>query len=185
MQKVIKYSVFRTKWGFFGLAGTESVLYRTHLPGPEQEKIRCRLIQGFTQPVYNKNYFKLIQEQIAAYFEGCWIDFASDIPVAIDYLGQFSRQVLHTCMSVEFGRTVTYSGLAEASGRPAASRAVGNILAKNPLPLVIPCHRVVRIDGGIGGFTAPGGTALKIRLLEHEQQVTKNSTVPEKKIPAC
>jgi O-6-methylguanine DNA methyltransferase len=168
MQKVIKYSVFQTKWGYFGLAGTELSLHRTHLPGREREKIRCRLVQNLTGLQYDKNYFKFLQEQIAAYFEGCCVDFDPCMPVSIDHLSQFSRKVLSTCRNIEFGRTVTYSRLAKASGRPAAGRAVGNALAKNPLPLIIPCHRVIRIDGGIGGFTAQGGIDLKIRLLEHE-----------------
>ena len=173
MQKVIKYSVFRTKWGYFGLAGIETALYRTHLPWPEAEKVEHHLLENLAGFERDKNYFKQLQEQIAAYFDGGLVKFGSVIPVSIDNLCRFSRKVLSTCRNIEFGRTVSYSHLAEKSGSPAAGRAVGNALAKNPLPLIIPCHRVVRVDGGIGGFTAPGGTALKIRLLEHEQRVSK------------
>ena len=175
MEKFIKYSVFQTKWGYFGLAGTESALNRTQLPWSKKENVENRLLQNLTEFEHDKDYFKHLQEQIAAYFDGCLVEFGLDIPVSIDNLGQFGREVLNACRNVEFGQTITYSQLATKSGRPAAGRAVGNTLAKNPLPLIIPCHRVVRTDGGIGGFTAPGGTDLKVRLLEHEQQVSEKT----------
>lgn len=173
MEKFIKYSVFQTKWGYFGLAGTESALHRTQLPWPQKEQVEHWLLQNLTGFEHDKNYFKNLREQIAAYFEGCLVEFGPDIPVSMDNLGRFGREVLNACRNVGIGQTITYSRLAAKSGRPAAGRAVGNTLAKNPLPLIIPCHRVIRTDGRIGGFTSPGGTDLKIRLLEHEQQVSE------------
>ncbi|MHC4511878.1 MAG: methylated-DNA--[protein]-cysteine S-methyltransferase [Planctomycetota bacterium] len=63
--------------------------------------------------------------------------------------------------------------MAKRSGRPAASRAVGGALARNPLPLLIPCHRIIRTDGKMGGFSAPGGIKLKQRMLDLEQHALK------------
>jgi methylated-DNA-[protein]-cysteine S-methyltransferase len=117
----------------------------------------------------DKDLFKTLQQQITAYFEGFYVSFGSDVHVALDRLSPFARSVLTACRTVEFGRVVTYSELAKKLERPGAARAVGNALAKNPLPLIIPCHRVVRSDGKIGGFSAPGGIDLKAKLLEHEQ----------------
>jgi methylated-DNA-[protein]-cysteine S-methyltransferase len=66
------------------------------------------------------------------------------------------------------GETVTYAELGRRAGHPRAARAVGGAVARNPLPIVVPCHRVVAAGGGAGGFSAPGGVATKARLLAAE-----------------
>jgi len=173
MKKVLKYVIFETKWGYFGLAGTESALCRTQLPGPELKKIESQLLKNLPDAQFDETFFKILQEQIAAYFEGSCVNFSSDIPVVLDGFGGFSREVLTACRNIRFGETITYCGLAKKAGRPAASRAVGNALAKNPLPLIIPCHRVLRTDGKLGGFSAPGGISFKKRLLTLEHKALK------------
>ena len=173
MQKVIKYVIFKTKWGYFGLAGTKSALFRTHLPGPEPKKIEFRLLKNLPCAQFDDTFFKILQKQIAAYFEGSCVNFSPDIPVVLDGVGGFSREVLTACREIKFGQRITYSGLAQKAGRPAASRAVGNALAQNPLPLIIPCHRVLRTNGKMGGFSAPGGISFKKRLLALEHKAIK------------
>jgi methylated-DNA-[protein]-cysteine S-methyltransferase len=168
MQKMTKYVIFKTKWGYFGLAGTESALCRIYLPGPEPKKIKSRLLKNCRYAQFDGTYFNILQKQIAAYFEGYCVNFSPDIPVDLDGFGAFSQKVLITCRSIKFGQRITYAGLAKKAGRPSASRAVGNALAKNPLPLIIPCHRVLRTDGKMGGFSAPGGINMKKRLLALE-----------------
>ena len=169
MQKPAKYVIFKTKWGYFGLAGTESAICRTYLPEPTLAGIKRRLLENWPGVDFDADFFKVLQEQITGYFEGARIDFRR-IPVSLEDLSVFSRSILTACRKVEAGQTITYSELAKKAGRPAASRAVGTILARNPLPLIIPCHRVIRTDGTMGGFTAPGGIALKKKMLELEQQ---------------
>ncbi|MFZ2146611.1 MAG: methylated-DNA--[protein]-cysteine S-methyltransferase [Sedimentisphaerales bacterium] len=171
MQKVIKYTIFKTQWGYFGLAGTEYALCRTQLPGPKPEKIKSLLLQSFHHPQLDKTFFKTLQEQIAAYFEGVCVNFSRDVPLVLDGFSSFGISVLTACRTIELGQTISYSGLAEKSGRPSASRAVGSTLAKNPLPLLIPCHRVICSDGKLGGFSAPGGITLKKKMLELERKV--------------
>ena len=173
MKKVLKYVIFETKWGFFGLAGTESALCRTQLPVPESKKIELQLLKNLPDAQFDETFFKILQERIATYFEGSCVNFSSDIPVVLDGFGGFSREVLTACRNIRFGETITYCGLAKKAGRPAASRAVGNALAKNPLPLIIPCHRVLRTDGKLGGFSAPGGISFKKRLLTLEHKALK------------
>ncbi len=80
----------------------------------------------------------------------------------------FRRLVLETLRGVPFGETISYGALAERIGHPGAARAVGGALAANPVPLLVPCHRVLKSGGEIGGFSAPGGPAMKQRLLRHE-----------------
>ena len=173
MQKMIKYVIFKTKWGYFGLAGTKSALWRTQLPGPQREKIESRLLRNLPDAQFDENYFKTLQQQITSYFEGTCVDFSPDIPINFNGSGGFSRKVLTSCRNIKFGQKITYFGLAKKAGRPAASRAVGNALAKNPLPLIIPCHRVLRSDGRMGGFSAPGGISLKKRMLALERQAVE------------
>jgi methylated-DNA-[protein]-cysteine S-methyltransferase len=169
-QKMTKYVIFETDWGYFGLAGTESALGRTCLPEPESGAVRRRLLENCRSADFDRAFFKTLQEQIAGYFKGARIDFGPDIPVVLDDLSVFSRGILTVCRDVRFGRTVSYSELAKRSGRPAASRAVGSALARNPLPLIIPCHRVIRTDGKMGGFSASGGVSLKKKMLTLERQ---------------
>ena len=165
---IIRYTIFKTKWGWFGLVGTERGLLRTCLPLAEREKVKFQLLMNLRPAQYDKNFFKTVQEQITAYFNGDCVDFGKDVPIELYVFSFFAEQVLTACRDIMFGQTITYLGLAKKLGRPIAVRAVGGALAKNPLPLIILCHRVVRSDGKIGGFTAPGGVKLKKRLLELE-----------------
>lgn len=169
MIKAIKYTIFKTKWGYFGLAGGDTGLSRTCLPLDGPEKAKSQLLEGLSSPVYDKTLFKTAQEQIIVYFEGAWVDFRN-IPVTLEGSTPFQRFVLAACRNIEFGRTISYAGLARKIGSPAAARAVGGALAKNPLPLIIPCHRIVHSDGKIGGFSALGGATLKRKMLLHEKQ---------------
>ena len=112
---------------------------------------------------------RTLQERIAAYFEGENVDFSTDPAVSLDGLNSFDRKVLQTCRTIPSGEITTYGDLAVRVGHPGAARAVGSALARNPIPLIIPCHRVLRTDGSLGGFSAPGGLTTKQRLLRHEQ----------------
>ncbi|MHC4229230.1 MAG: methylated-DNA--[protein]-cysteine S-methyltransferase, partial [Planctomycetota bacterium] len=165
-------------WGRFGLAGTESALCRTCLPGPEPGRIKSQLLKNLPAAEFDKTFFKDVQEQIIAYFEGAHIDFSPAIPVLLDGFSTFGKSVLTTCRKIKPGRTASYGALAKKIDRPAASRAVGSTLAKNPLPLIIPCHRVLRTDGKLGGFSAPGGIVLKERMLELERHILSSAKMP-------
>ncbi|UCG58781.1 MAG: methylated-DNA--[protein]-cysteine S-methyltransferase [Phycisphaerales bacterium] len=191
MKELLKYTIFRTSWGCFGLLGTESCLCRTCLPLPDREKAQAHLLNNLSHLKRNaspagyeeskvgqqgyrlqldKSFFQPLQEEIAAYFDGVRVDFSPEIPLALSGLTHFARSVLAACRKVSFGQTTSYSGLAKTLGRPSGARAVGNTLARNPLPLIIPCHRVLRSDGGMGGFSAAGGPNVKRKMLELEQQ---------------
>ena len=174
MQEATRYTIFKTKWGYFGLVGTEYGLLRTCLPGPELGKIKSQLLENLCAARYDKALFKVLRERITAYFDGAYVNFDKDIPIITDGLSFFAMQVLDTCRDIKFGETINYAGLAKEIGRAGAARAVAGALAKNPLPLIVPCHRVVRSDGEIGGFSAAGGITLKKRMLLHEQQAAKN-----------
>ncbi|MEN6458709.1 MAG: MGMT family protein [Thermoguttaceae bacterium] len=95
-------------------------------------------------------------------------DSLSDIPVETGPVGEFARRVLDQCRRIPYGRTMTYAALAAQAGFPRAARAVGNCMAANRTPLLTPCHRVVCSGGALGRFSAPGGIAMKRRLLQLE-----------------
>ncbi|QDU57288.1 methylated-DNA--[protein]-cysteine S-methyltransferase [Aeoliella mucimassa] len=97
--------------------------------------------------------------------ESC--DFA-DIPVDTDHLTSFGQAVVDACRALSWGETLSYAELAAKAGSPGAARAVGNVMANNRLPLVVPCHRVLGSGGHLGGYSAPGGLVTKRRLLDAE-----------------
>lgn len=170
MQKEIRYTIFKTKWGYFGLAWNEERVLRSCLPYGKQEDVKCRLLKDLGGAKFDSGVFKDLQGEIRAYFEGTCVNFGRDIPIVLDGFGPFARRVLWACRNVRYGKTISYGGLAERIGRAGAARAVGNILAKNPLPLIIPCHRVTCANGKPGGFSVAGGLKLKKRLLELEKK---------------
>ena len=106
----------------------------------------------------------------AAAVRRCFDSGGTPDPGPLDTRGmtELERAIYVVARKVPAGGVVTYGELARRAGRPRAARAVGRAMARNPLPLVIPCHRVVRSDGGLGGYSAPGGVALKRALLERE-----------------
>jgi methylated-DNA-[protein]-cysteine S-methyltransferase len=105
-----------------------------------------------------------VRRQLDEYFAGERTRF--DLRLDRRLMRGIARDVLAATARVPFGRTTTYGALAERIGRPAASRAVGNALGSNPIPIVVPCHRVLRAGGDVGGYA--GGPGRKRRLLTLE-----------------
>jgi methylated-DNA-[protein]-cysteine S-methyltransferase len=105
-----------------------------------------------------------LRRELDEYFAGERKRF--DIGVDRALLGPFAKKVLGRTARIPYGKVSTYSEVAAAAGSPRASRAAGNALARNPIPIVIPCHRVLRAGGGLGGYA--GGLDRKTRLLELE-----------------
>lgn len=106
-------------------------------------------------------------DQLEDYFAGRRRAF--DLPLDRSLSSGFRLEVQRHLPTIDYGATQTYREVAEAVGRPRAVRAVGTACATNPLPLVVPCHRVLRSDGGLGGYL--GGVVAKTRLMELEQSV--------------
>lgn len=113
-------------------------------------------------------WFGELVAAIERYLAGEGIDFTS-FPVDLSDQPPFRRRVLEECHRIPYGRTVSYAELAARAGNPKAVRAAGSAMRHNPISIIIPCHRVLRSDGSVGGFSAPEGAALKERLLAMER----------------
>jgi len=161
-----RYSIINTAWGAFGFVARGERLAATYLPADERS-IRRRIGDDWPDVVEWANLLPAFGSQVVDYFGGAPQRFRvtldlSDVP-------PFRRVVLRVCRKIPYGTTASYRDLARAAGNPSAARATGSAMAHNPLPLVIPCHRVVRSDGTLGGFSSPGCVREKKRLLRLER----------------
>ncbi len=157
-----RFWIIGTEWGDFGVvaSGTGRIL-ATFLP--QTGKSLRRLIRHAFPLAVESDSSTPLRRQIELYFCGRKTSF--DVDLDLDRQPEFRRRVLEACRKVPFGKTCSYSDLARAVGNPAAVRAVGGAMAHNPLPLLVPCHRVLRSDGSLGGFSSTRGTSQKLRML--------------------
>jgi methylated-DNA-[protein]-cysteine S-methyltransferase len=121
--------------------------------------------------------------RLGSYLDGHPVDF-DDVPLALEHLTQFQQRVIAACRAIACGATRSYGELAAAAGSPGAARAVGQVMAGNRMPIVVPCHRVLAAGGKLGGFSAPQGLSLKRRLLALESQGSDNEAAPAIRRPA-
>lgn len=169
-KKKYQYDLFKTQWGWFVLLGNENGVIRTCLPVAHKEAIESRMLSDIPNAQRSKKEFSVLEKRIQDYYKSKPVDF-SDVAVCLEGLSEFQQHVLSALRHVTYGKIVTYGQLAQLSGNPKAARAIGSVMAANPLPLIIPCHRVIKADGTIGHFSAPGGTNTKIRMLELEKVI--------------
>jgi O-6-methylguanine DNA methyltransferase len=142
--------------------GRHRVAHQQHLE-PQSDAVRCRV------PNEVREFNDQLCQQLVSWSQGECVDFAN---IVIDSAGfsEFRRRVTEACREIAWGETTTYGELARRVGCPRAARGVGRVMASNPFPIVVPCHRVVASDGQLRGFSAPGGIATKERLLRIERQ---------------
>lgn len=173
----LRYTIFETCWGHFGLACRGERVCRTLLPATGATTVQKALLTSLgpasKDTVFERDLARDLQQRIVAYFEGEIIDFSTDPPLDLTGRGPFEQAILDACRQIPAGMTLTYTALAETVGRRHAARAAGNALAANPIPLIVPCHRVIRTDGGLGGFSALGRTVTKQRMLDHERPLLR------------
>ena len=169
-QTAHQYSIFETAAGFCGIAWSERGIARFQLPTKSAETTERLLLRRV--PVAEPNQPPpAIAEAVAEvkrYFEGKETDF-SDLKLDLEDQGMLFKQIYAATRKIPWGRTTTYGALAKELGAgPEMARDVGQAMAKNPVALIIPCHRVLAAGGKVGGFSAPGGASTKLRMLELE-----------------
>ena len=155
--------LFETAWGWIGLAWRGGRLCRVMLPTARRRLSEEARSLGFRTTLAAKSQ---LARQLVRYFAGERVELSALL--AFPPASAFRRRVWEVTATVPYGRVLTYGALAARAGQPGGARAVGQALAANPLPLVVPCHRVVGAGGGLGGFSADGGVEVKRRLLELE-----------------
>ncbi|HWU17181.1 MAG TPA: methylated-DNA--[protein]-cysteine S-methyltransferase [Devosia sp.] len=159
--------VFDTALGEFGIGWTEKGLARVQLPGLDHAALNLRINRGDARPGESNRAIEALINRIEDYAEGEAIDFSAT-PLDLSGVPDFNRRAYALLLQIGWGETTTYGALARQLGDVTLSRAVGAAMGANPMPLVIPCHRVLASDGKPGGFSAPGGAESKLRMLSLE-----------------
>jgi O-6-methylguanine DNA methyltransferase len=174
--KQAAYCLFQTALGSCGIAWSEDgdsggppAVTWLQLPEATMELTESRIVRhsGAPRLIAPPPQIADAIEKVRNHLQGEVQDFR-DIPIDLSGAAPFARQVYEASREIPAGETRTYGELARSLGRPAAARAVGQALAANPMPLIIPCHRILAAGGKSGGFSAHGGKATKARLLAIE-----------------
>jgi methylated-DNA-[protein]-cysteine S-methyltransferase len=174
---MINYWIFPTARGDACIIAGAKGVKRLLLPGWDKDKIKDYIFDQFEDATPGSNPApKKIKEAmnfVKNYLEGE----AGKIPVELDLsdLREFQKKVLAAVSGIDSGQTRCYAWVAEQVGNPKAVRASAQAIARNPLPLFIPCHRVIGKDGSLTGFSAPSGLKLKKHLLELEKRTGRKS----------
>lgn len=162
------WTSFDTTFGPSGIAWRGDVIMRVVLPVAHEDEVAKRMrraapgaIRG-TPPAWAARAIA----RMAAHLAG-ELDDLQDLPV-VQAASAFERSIYTLTRAIPPGQTRSYGDLAAATGDATQARAVGQAMARNPVPLIVPCHRVLAAGGALGGFSAPGGTETKHRLLHLE-----------------
>jgi methylated-DNA-[protein]-cysteine S-methyltransferase len=155
----VRYDIVDSPIGGLFVAATERGLARIHFQpeGQEDELARIFGVRVLRAPLDD------VRRELDEYFDGTRTSF--DLPIDLR-VAPFHAEVLRELALVPYGRTDTYGALAARVGRPRAARAVGTVMNRNPIPIVLPCHRIVGANGSLTGYA--GGLDVKRRLLELE-----------------
>ena len=163
----MRYTLIDTALGTFGLAWTDAGVARVALPGRDRGRTEIWISREPAEPGFPDGRYAELPDRIRRYAQGERIDFG-DVPLDLDGIPDFNRQAYAELLKTGYGETTTYGAIARALGDVTLARAVGQAMGANPIPLVIPCHRVLGADGRTGGFSSPGGVTAKMRMLALE-----------------
>jgi len=158
---------FETALGHFGIGWTEAGIARLQLPGLDSDALSLRINRSGGSPGQTPRWVEAVISRIGQYVDGEAVDF-SDVRLDLNGVPDFNRRAYALLTTIRWGQTTSYGALARQLGGVTLSRAVGAAMGANPIPLIIPCHRVLASDGKPGGFSAPGGAESKLRMLALE-----------------
>jgi methylated-DNA-[protein]-cysteine S-methyltransferase len=164
----LKYTVANIGVGWVGVLGSNSGLLKITLPQGTAQEAERLLGDRLRETVRAGDFFADLIERLKSYFGGQRVAFNDELDLSS--ATAFQHEVWQLTRLIPYGETRSYSWVAEKLGRAGAGRAVGQALTRNPLPIIVPCHRVVAKDGGLGGYR--GGLAKKRYLLQLESAAT-------------
>lgn len=167
--KPCAYTLFETAIGPCALAWNENGIAGVQLPEADAAATRRRMLERFhdARETAPSPAVAAARDGLVALLEGKSADL-SRVGLDLRSVPPFHRRVYEAARAIAPGRTLTYGALARIIGADGAARAVGQALGRNPFPLLVPCHRVLAANGGLGGFSAHGGVETKRRLLDIE-----------------
>ena len=167
--KKFYYTLVDTTLGWMGLLGSSAGLRRIVLPQPSPELARVAVTRHFAEATPNAPPFGDLPHRLRQYLEGKAVSF----PDKLDFADStpFQQAVWQVTHAIPYGETRSYGWIARQIGKPLAARAVGQAMARNPLAIVVPCHRVIASSGSLQGFG--GGLEMKRYLLEMEARARR------------
>jgi methylated-DNA-[protein]-cysteine S-methyltransferase len=160
----LKYTVANIGVGWVVVLGSNSGLLKITLPQESARGVERLLGDRLREAIRAGDFFTDLIERLKSYFDGQRVAFNDELDLSL--ATAFQREVWQLTRLIPYGETRSYGWIAERLGRAGEGRAVGQALARNPLPIIVPCHRVVAKDGGLGGYS--GGLAKKGYLLRLE-----------------
>jgi len=160
----VAFTIIDSNYGPLVLVARDGLLSRLDLLSPATGDAALFVREEFPNAVESKKPFKRTIDLLTRYFNGEKVDF--DIPCDLTSMKAFTRRVLTEIRKIPYGKLTHYGSVAKGLGYANAARAVGQALKRNPIPIVIPCHRIIRGDGSLGGFDM--GLDIKMMLLSLE-----------------
>jgi len=165
MARELGYTIFNTDMGWLGILGSAKGLLHTTLPHRSAKEAKQLLLGNRVKDAaWSADFFDELMQRLRTYFGGHRATFPDELDLS--QATAFQRKVWEITRLIPYGETRSYTWVAEQLGKAGAVRAVGKALARNPLPIIIPCHRVVANDGKLGGYS--GGVEMKRHLLSIE-----------------
>jgi methylated-DNA-[protein]-cysteine S-methyltransferase len=162
----IRYTIFEVKSGWIAVVSGEKGLKHVVSPVKRKEDARRLIAHHCPRAAEDSSCLESVVHALSRYFAGERVSF--DFELDWRSYSRFAKEVWAASLAIPYGCVSTYGGLAERVGRPRAARAVGSALGMNPLPIIVPCHRVIKGDKTLGGYSAVGGPRLKEKLLRLE-----------------
>jgi methylated-DNA-[protein]-cysteine S-methyltransferase len=164
------YALFDTAIGACAIAWSGAAIVALQLPEVDDVRTRARVLRRWprAQEQPPPPAIGRVIDAVVALLSGAVVDLAA-VVLDMERVPAFDRRVYEVARTIAPGETLTYGNIAARLGDPSAARRVGQALGRNPFAIIVPCHRVTAGGGKAGGFSATGGTATKLRLLEIER----------------
>lgn len=178
------YHVFSVGDSYSALLWKDNCLQKLFLPEKSEANLRATIVRTTDKPLEAMPQGKIADTklQVCNYFAGKPYNFRG-IKLDFSNCNEFCQMVYQQLLKIRPGTTTTYGNLAKALNKPGAARAIGRAVGTNPFPLIVPCHRVVKSDGKIGGFSSVEGIRQKIQMLELEGLEIQLNPTPSIKAP--